>query len=57
MPAHAISGTARPTWAWCTCGQGFSGHEADTRLARHIDTPDPNSLGALLADPSLYKES
>jgi len=34
---------------FCTCGQGFSGSRVAERLAEHIASPDPDSLGALLA--------
>lgn len=47
---HAAQGTPTAKMAWCACGQGFSGHEADVRLAHHVAKPDPNGIGALLID-------
>jgi hypothetical protein len=39
---------AKSSLRFCTCGEGFSGANAEERLQAHIESPDPNSLGALL---------
>ena len=47
---HQIAGNATSTMAWCTCNQGFSGHNADGRLAEHIANPVADGFGALLSE-------
>lgn len=36
---HSVESTSS-SFAWCKCGQGFSGANVEDRLQKHIDSPD-----------------